>query len=653
MPANLPIIRPVARDEEPAEAPTLDRAGDIAPTVYSDMDLLGDPRADLTTTDPALRYELRTTLGEGGMGEVLLCRDRRIGREVAMKRIVTRGRLGPAALEPRFLREARVQGQLEHPAIVPVYDLGKDPHGATFFTMRRVRGETLASILADLRRGDALALREYTLHKLLAAFARVTLAVHFAHTRGVVHRDLKPSNVMLGDFGEVYVLDWGVAKIGLQGPDALDEPGTSEEMWRCDDSGERVALREQDGAQTADGAVLGTPGYMAPEQLCGGEVDHRADVYSLGAILFEILTLMPLHDVCWRGESIEATYLRADCRPSSRAPQRDVPPELDALCVRATMVDADQRLPTARDFAVEIERLLAGNRDLMTRRELAERHAAQAAELAAGFAHSDASLTDRGRALEQAGRAIALDPGNEQALRLLGELLRDVPSSTVPEVAEELDRIAQVTRHNALRRGMIIYAFAGPLVFLPAWTTMGVKSPIRASLCVFAFLLAGLMALLSYRRPSFSRDVPWVMVASSIAIGISSWCYGPFLLAPTLAILNTLCHVVAGRPHQRRLVILLGLTSVLLPLMLEIVGIVPASYAFAEGSMTITSPLVSLNGPMTTTLFAAVNAAVLAICAVGLGRYRDSLSKAGAKSISQAWLLRHLVPPPSRHPPPT
>ncbi|KAB2910082.1 MAG: serine/threonine protein kinase, partial [Kofleriaceae bacterium] len=143
------------------------------------------------------------------MGDVWLALDRRIGREVAVK--VAR----PEDDEDikRFLREARVQGQLDHPAVVPVHDVGTREDGTVYFTMKRVRGETLATIVGRLAQGDEEARRRYGLRKLLTAFLSACHAVEVAHDHGLVHRDIKPGNVMLGDHGEVYVLDWGLAKV--------------------------------------------------------------------------------------------------------------------------------------------------------------------------------------------------------------------------------------------------------------------------------------------------------------------------------------------------------------------------------------------------------------------------------------------------------
>ncbi len=215
------------------------------------------------------RYVRNQVLGRGGMGEVFLCTDRRIGRDVAVK-VIAASHRDNEELKTRFLHEAYIQGQLEHPSVVPIYDLGVAPEVGPYFVMKRVRGTTLHAVLKALRDGDPEALQRHTRGKLLSMFRQLCLAIDYAHAHGVLHRDLKPSNVMLGDFGEVHVLDWGLAK-------PLSTP-----------------TREA-RAPTVGGMVLGTPGYMAPEQADRDrEVDVRTDVYALGAILYEILTLRPL-----------------------------------------------------------------------------------------------------------------------------------------------------------------------------------------------------------------------------------------------------------------------------------------------------------------------------------------------------------------------
>ena len=161
---------------------------------------------DSLTRSLEQRYQEIAALGEGGMGKVSLCLDRAIGREVAMK-TVHPAYASHAEMRARFVREARVQARLEHPAIVPVYDFGVDDARRTFFTMKRVRGVTLADVVEGYRAKNAETMRTYSRHRLLAAFVQVCLAIGYAHEREVLHRDLKPSNVMLGGYDETYVLD--------------------------------------------------------------------------------------------------------------------------------------------------------------------------------------------------------------------------------------------------------------------------------------------------------------------------------------------------------------------------------------------------------------------------------------------------------------
>ena len=161
---------------------------------------------------PVERYGAAEALAAGGMGEVAVLGDRWIGREVA-KKSMRPEIAGSSNALARFLREIRVQGQLEHPSIVPVYDVGRTDGGELYFTMRRIQGMTLADVLDGITRGDEQLTARFSRRKLLTAFSSVCMTVHYAHSRGVVHRDLKPSNIMLGAYGEVYVLDWGIAKL--------------------------------------------------------------------------------------------------------------------------------------------------------------------------------------------------------------------------------------------------------------------------------------------------------------------------------------------------------------------------------------------------------------------------------------------------------
>ncbi|MBK8250842.1 MAG: serine/threonine protein kinase [Gemmatimonadetes bacterium] len=228
------------------------------------------------------RYTLLGELGRGGMGIVYHVRDRVLAREAALK--VMRDAVPERALL-RLQREAAVLAMLEHPGIVPVHDLGVLSDGRPYYVMKLVRGETLAACLANgMAHGDAL-----------RAFIRVCDTVAFAHARGVVHRDLTPRNIMLGTFGDVLVLDWGVAKVTGRG-DADDD-------WTAEGEG------------TGDGAVLGTPGFMAPEQHgAARDADGRSDVYALGRILATMVTQVPppLQSIITRATAMEPAGRYAD-----------------------------------------------------------------------------------------------------------------------------------------------------------------------------------------------------------------------------------------------------------------------------------------------------------------------------------------------------
>ncbi|MBI4616403.1 MAG: tetratricopeptide repeat protein [Planctomycetes bacterium] len=302
------------------------------------------------------KFDLRTILGRGGMGEVFLASDRLLRREVAVKTLSRPEKLTHVR---RFIEEAQVTGQLEHPNIVPVYEYGVDPASrAPYLAMKRVRGTDLAQVLAGVKRGapsESSARREppaRTLSRLLDVFLKVCDAVAYAHSRGVLHRDLKPENIMTGEFGEVLVMDWGLAKI----------LGSSESS-----SGELVSTaRSSDPDQpglTADGQSPGTPRYMSPEQARGEveSLDERTDVYSLGAVLYEILSLeKPIE-----GKTASAIMARAR-KGVVRAPSRrssapwPIPRELEAAVLKAMASGREDRYPRVLDLKADVEAYRAG-----------------------------------------------------------------------------------------------------------------------------------------------------------------------------------------------------------------------------------------------------------------------------------------------------
>jgi serine/threonine-protein kinase len=233
------------------------------------------------------KYQLFGEIARGGMGAVLRGRDLDLGRDLAIK-VLLEGHKGKPELLRRFVEEAQIGGQLQHPGIVPVYELGSFSDRRPYFTMKLVKGRTLA----DLLRARSTPAED--LPRFLSIFESIAQTMAYAHARGVIHRDLKPSNVMVGSFGEVQVMDWGLAKVLPQGGVAADEPKPRAEPDLLV-SVIRTVRSGSDADASQAGSVMGTPGYMAPEQARGeiDAVDERADVFGLGAILCEILTGEP------------------------------------------------------------------------------------------------------------------------------------------------------------------------------------------------------------------------------------------------------------------------------------------------------------------------------------------------------------------------
>jgi len=238
------------------------------------------PATQLNNAPPlkTTKYELGETVARGGMGVIWRAQDRDIQRTVAVK-VVLAEVVGREDLRQRFLQEARLTGQLEHPNIVPVHELSFDEHGLPFYTMKLVKGRTLQEVLDSIRSGEAATVAEYSLARLLTVFQKVCDAMAFAHSKGVIHRDLKPANLMIGEYGEVLVMDWGLAKIVEHGERQGESP---------------PEVAAQPGLTLA-GAVMGSPQFMAPEQAAGklDEIDARTDIFALGGILYNLLTLHP------------------------------------------------------------------------------------------------------------------------------------------------------------------------------------------------------------------------------------------------------------------------------------------------------------------------------------------------------------------------
>ncbi len=299
------------------------------------------------------RYEIRRLIAKGGMGAVLEAYDAALRRRVAMKVLLD---VDSPEHIARFVEEAQVTAQLGHPNIVPVYDINVNERENPFFTMRLLDGFTLWPVLAAMRRGDAGKIAKFSLEELLRILGKVCDALSFAHSRGVVHRDLKPENIMVGEFGDVLVIDWGLAKpVGMDANVVPVEDGKRSIVTSVrKDAGEEFATGDQ---------VIGTPYYMSPEQVSADRhgIDARTDVYALGGLLYHMLTLRP------PGEGTDLFAILENIARGRIAPidTGATPPHwedvascerLAAVAMKALALNQHDRHASVREFQVEMRR---------------------------------------------------------------------------------------------------------------------------------------------------------------------------------------------------------------------------------------------------------------------------------------------------------
>lgn len=272
----------------------------------------------LSASAPGFRYREIKQLGRGGVGEVVRAKDTEIGREIALKRL--RKDLNREEHHDRFVEEVRTLGALDHPSIVPIHDVGIDDEGRDFFVMKVVEGETLEQVIERLRQGDVEAHKAYSFERRIEVFMRILEAVEYAHSKGIVHRDLKPANIMVGQFGEVTIMDWGLATRASRR------------------SGER-------------GVLSGTPAYMSPEQANGELAGPSSDIYSLSVVLHELLGLEHyLEDCNTLAAALSGVVSRTPKHLGSIASrhQATVPGDLAHFVARGLSKDPSGRYPSAR-----------------------------------------------------------------------------------------------------------------------------------------------------------------------------------------------------------------------------------------------------------------------------------------------------------------
>lgn len=290
----------------------------------------------------SLKYDDLNDFAEGGTGKLYTTTDKNLLRTVAYKTL--HADLRDSEIETkRFLREARVTANIQHPGTLPVYELGRDREGQLFFTMKKVEGRDLREILLDLRHEVPDVMDQFPLPRLLDILIQVCQTIAYAHDVGVIHRDLKPANVIVGKFGEVYVLDWGLAKV--MGSPSLSSPELIEESENAD-----VSL-------TPVGRHYGTPMYMSPEIARGdSELDHRTDVFSLGIMLFEVLT----HRFLFEGDDffeIKKNLLDKPLPlPREIAPEKSIPKDLQAICMKSLKRDKKERYSGVTDLLADLQR---------------------------------------------------------------------------------------------------------------------------------------------------------------------------------------------------------------------------------------------------------------------------------------------------------
>ncbi len=426
------VTIPVPRNEHAKELDSeatipVGRRGPAARKTRSETQAVGQDKAPLTG-----EYTLVKEIARGGMGQIYFGEDPQLKREVAVKV----SSLAHGGMDPRFVKEAEVLAQLAHPNVVPIYAIGTDGQRRPYYSMKLVKGQTLQAVLNDLKNGDAAATKEYSRATLLTIFRKVCDAMMFAHSKRILHRDLKPENIMVGEYGEVLVMDWGLAKVlgekeapvGMKGP--------------VSDSGNY--------GMTMEGDVMGTPQYMSPEQAEGmvAGLDERSDIYSLGGILYAILTLRPpiegktLNEVLTKvkkGE-ISSMITRSGGKDGVQkgmpsAIGGEVPEALRAVTHKAMATDRKERYASMEAFAADVE---------------AYQHGFATSAEHAGFARQIVLLVKRNRGVS-ALCALLLVSALVFSMRLIASERKAVQERTAAQILSAKAQIALAQSEHQAR----------------------------------------------------------------------------------------------------------------------------------------------------------------------------------------------------------
>ncbi len=636
----------MSKRDEPAPETWSTRVGSFSADTETDVAGMGTPPPE---SAGSARYQAFGVLGRGGMGEVRLFRDQHIGRDVAIK-IAHLHVQKDVAARGRFLREARIQGRLEHPAIVPVHDIQMLDDGSVSFAMKHVRGLTLAQVLAAK---DAELRRRYPLRRLLLALVTVCQAMEFAHRSGVVHRDLKPANIMLGDFGEVYVLDWGLAKVlaaaGDRAPDGLNADAAPEMFVGDNESpspGSADHGSDDNVMATEEGSMLGTPGYMSPEQLdpSRGDLTPASDIFALGAVLFEVLT----HQVLVVGKTsldrVMGTLQGVEPRPSVRFPALAIPAALEKVLVDALAMDPAKRTGSAQHIADALDAFLSGEHDLERRREMSRTHSRTAAK---ALERGDGGIElERSLALQELGSALVLDPNNLDARRALVEVLTSAPATESAEVRRRLAVQDAATARAGLRSRPIFLAVW--LGFVPCFMAFGILdwAPFVASW--FLVALAVLASWTATRRPA----PPVALEIASLTLWALAFLamariFGTFLVAPVLMGVMAVNAQIHPNVSIARVGLGLALGGLLLIVLLEATGMIEPSFSVVDGGLLLRERALRLTHPALPWFLLACIGAAIAAGTILTRDVREQLTKAERKLHHQAWLMEQIVPAPA------